>query len=427
MLSVIILLFEFVILTVFNSTGTRDVGNAIASIFVLIHALMVIASFNQNKKLKNYSKYLIRGFMFRVLLLFVDVLGYPAIVLPNKSDDIMFYANAVNVASGFSTLRGLYPKVMGTLFQYIGTNKLFGQYVSMLCAIVALAYLTLSLVKLDLDDKIIRRTLSVVCILPNFAILSSLFMREAIIYMFLSLSFYYFVRWTTEKRESNFFVAAGLVLPAAAFHSGTLAVLVGYIVIRVFYDNKREIVNIKASNILITLIIAFVAVFVISRSEGQFTGKFSGVDSLEDIANTNDMGRSSYAQYVGNSNNPVSFILFTPLRLFFFLFSPVPWMWRGFADMIAFFFSSLYYLIVIINVIKFLRTRKEKHRVTVIAFFIVAFAAVFVFAWGTSNAGTATRHRDKMLILFAILWALSTDGLQSVNRDRKRHVLGARV
>ncbi len=40
---------------------------------------------------------------------------------------------------------------------------------------------------------------------------------------------------------------------------------------------------------------------------------------------------------------------------------------------------------------------------------LVAACMVFVFAWGVSNTGTATRHRDKMVILFGILYGLADD------------------
>ena len=423
MLAVIILLFELVILAIFKNTGTTDVGNFFASVLILIHALLVIASFNQNKRLRPYSKYLTIGLLLRLLILFIDVLAYPSIILPNgHGDEDMFYDNAVYYAEHGVTYRGYFCVVMGRLFRILGYNRLIGQYLCMLCSIVALTYLAYTFNKLDISGKNKGRILQIVCILPNFAILSSLFMREAVITMFLSISFYFFVRWAREKEEKLYYVAAIFVFPSALFHSGTIAVLAGYIVVRLIYDNKRNQIRITAMNVILTVLISSLAIIIINRSGGHLTSKFNSLDSLEDIANTNTSGASSYAQYVGNSNNPFNVIIFTPLRLFFFFLSPVPWMWRGIADVIAFLFSSMYFLTVIWTIIKFLRRKSETNRVLVIALFIIVLTTSFVFAWGTSNAGTATRHRDKLVTLFAILWALSADFTKQPSKQKRRGI-----
>ena len=139
----------------------------------------------------------------------------------------------------------------------------------------------------------------------------------------------------------------------------------------------------------------------------MFLGKFANVDSLADLASTSALGGSSYAQYVGNSNNPLNMVIYTVPRIVFFLFSPMPFQWRGIADIIAFFFSSLFYIVVSWRTIRYLRRSDIENKAIVQMLFIVSFAATFVFAWGVSNAGTAARHRDKMIILFGVMYALT--------------------
>ena len=418
MISVVVLLSEFVILALLNGTGTTDAGNFIAGMLILVHAFVTIASFGKNKKLKKYSHYLMLAYLLRLLFLGIDLFAYPRIHLPDgHSDEDMFYVNAFNYVSTGTTGRGFYPQVMGTLFRMIGTNRLFGQYVSMLPSIVALVFLAYSLFELEIDGSVGKRVFGIACLMPYNAILSSLFVREASMYMFLSMSYYQLVLWTRNKRELHYYSAAGLVLPAALFHNGTIAVLVGYVLIRMMYDNKKEKISISFRNIAFSLMFAFLAVFVLSRTGGSFTARFNNVESLEDIANTFDMGGSSYARYVGNSNNPVNFLIYSPLRVLFFTLSPVPWLWRGMTDIIAFCFGTMFYVVALWKMIKFLRTHEEKNRALVIAFFIIAASIIFVFAWGTTNAGTASRHREKMQVLFALIWALSSDSLR-LNKSR---------
>lgn len=413
--------FEFVILAIIKSGGTDEVSNLTATVFILILSFCIIVYSKRNKRLNKYSKSLIIGLLLRLLFLYVDLLAYPRIVLPDgHSDEDMFFGNAINYALWGVSRRGTYPKIMGTLFRYIGFNRLYGQFISMLFSIVALVYLAYSLSELNVQDSSKTRVYNIACLLPYNAILSSLFMRETMIYMLLSISFYCFIRWYNTKKERYYLFSAVLSLLAAIFHSGTIAVLIGYVAIRLIYDNKTERVHVTFGNIFITLALAIVVVLILNRNGGTFLSKFNGVDSIEDIAKTSNLGASSYARYVGNSNNPINLIIFTPLRIFFFLFSPVPWMWRGISDIIAFCFSSLFYLSVVLSVIKYLHISKQKNSALVIILFIVALATVFVFAWGTSNAGTAARHRDKMMTLFAILWALSLDENTSQSRKYRR-------
>lgn len=415
--AVIVLILEFLILTLFKSIGTTDVGNVFAGVLIFVHVLALVQTFSKSKNLRKYSRSLTIALLFRIVLMLIDLYAYPRFVLPNgHSDEDMLFANAAQYAVDGRTNRGYFTIIMGILFRFIGFNRLYGQYVSMICSIVALICLCEALSQLDLSDSVKCKVVKIVCLLPNFAILSSLFMKEAMANMFFSLSVYYFIKWTKEKQEKYYIFAAALTFPAAMIHSGFIAALIGYIAIRMIYDNRKETIHITFANVMVTLVIAFAAVYVLNNTGSTFLSKFGSLDSLEDIANMRGGARSSYLQYVGNSNNPVNLIIYTPLRIFFFLFSPLPWMWRGVADIIAFFFSSLYYLVVIWNAIKFLSKgskEKSKNRVLTEILLIVAIAIILVFAWGTNNAGTASRHRDKTVVLFGILWALSLDGLQS--------------
>ena len=347
----------------------------------------------------------------RVLLLLFDRYGRAIFELPNAAGDAeMFYWGAVSYSQYGGSTRTYYPQVMGTLFRYIGTNRLYGQFVSMLFSIVALVYLAYALQELTISESTKYRVYQIACLLPNFAILSMAFIREGLITMFLTFSFYCFVCWVTRKQERYYLLAAFWVLPAALFHSGTIAPLIGYLAIRFIYDNRSGEMHLTTTSVLLGLALVLAASFVFLNYGDAFTSKFGDIDSIEDIANTNDDAGSSYAQYVGNSSNPLNMIIFTLPRMIYFLFSPFPWQWRGLGDLIAFFFSGLYYLIIIIDAVKCLRRKDSPHHAIIFAMLVLALVTVFVFGWGVSNTGTAARHRDKLVTLFAMLWALSSDG-----------------
>ena len=132
----------------------------------------------------------------------------------------------------------------------------------------------------------------------------------------------------------------------------------------------------------------------------------ASVDDITEIANTLDYGGSSYARYVGNSSSVRNMVIFTIPRIVYFLFSPFPWQWRSLSDIIAFCFSSMFYFAAVRSTVGNLKYMSKKNENKTIAIIIISICIVLVFAWGVSNTGTAARHRDKLVMLFATLYAL---------------------
>ena len=91
-----------------------------------------------------------------------------------------------------------------------------------------------------------------------------------------------------------------------------------------------------------------------------------------------------------------------------YLFSPFPWQWRGFSDVIAFIFSSVFYLICVWSAVRCVMKKNAPNRNLVICLSIICICMVFVFGRGVTNVGTAVRHRDKVIAVFTVLWVVSS-------------------
>ena len=126
---------------------------------------------------------------------------------------------------------GTYPFVMGLVFKFIGVNQLYGQFLMLLCSMVSIYFFLEILDLLKINFYLKKKTMMIVCLLPNFAILSVIFLREAIVTMFITISLYFFLKWFSEK--SLFFLLLSLLacLCASYFHSGSAGLIVGYIII----------------------------------------------------------------------------------------------------------------------------------------------------------------------------------------------------
>lgn len=399
---------ELGFLALMKSLGQTEHSSAVISVVILIFTLAYMATVTQHREYVVVSNPLIAGYIWRVALMYFDIFGKSVYNLPNSGTDSEgFYRRAVAYALGERTDPGGFPGLMGSFFRVFGISRLSGQFLVTLFSIVSLMYMAKMLDLLDIDLQTRRRSMWIVGLLPNFAILSVLFLRESIVAMFITLSLYSYLRWVKGKSELNFFVAVALSFAGAIYHSGAIAAAVGYALSRLVYDRRSGKLKLTAKNIFMTALLLIASTYFLNNYGDDLLSKFQGVDSLGDVANMSELGGSSYAAYVGNSSNPLNMIIFTIPRMFFFLFSPMPWMIRGLPDIIAFLFSSCYYLMVLIAVFKYLQKPKDKNRALLITIFIVAMSAAFVFGWGTSNSGTACRHRDKMTVVWGVLYALS--------------------
>lgn len=422
MLAALTLIIECLILAGFNVPGADEISDAAAIFVILLFSVMYICSLTMSKRVKDIQAPLICGYVWRVLLMLFDLYGRSVYVLPNAAGDAeMFYRRSVRFATGTIGKQNIesFPKIMGTIFSYTGISRVLGQFLVLLCSIVVLHAVGWILSELSVDRQTKRNSMYILGLLPNFAILSVVFLRESVVTMFVSLSLYCFVRWYTTKKEVYFLGAFALVFCGAQFHSGVVGVAVGYIVVRMLFDNIKNQINLSVKGVFVALISLFVFVYLFNNYSETLFGKMQKVESLEDVANMSTLGGSSYAAYVGNSDNPLNMVIYTPLRIAYFLFSPFPWQWRGLGDIIAFCFSSMFYLYTVYRAISAIVKGHEENRTIIIMLLIIAVCTVFVFAWGVSNTGTAARHREKMVALYLVMYAIIPKVEKNKESDEK--------
>ena len=105
---------------------------------------------------------------------------------------------------------------------------------------------------------------------------------------------------------------------------------------------------------------------------------------------------------------------YSPIKLFYYLFSPLPPNWRGMTDVIAFLFDSCIHIFYFSSVIGYLLKQRKnscrfKHHRLIISLLFVVIVSGLVFAIGTYTAGTAIRHRDCLIGVEALSIGLVFD------------------
>lgn len=236
---------------------------------------------------------------------------------------------------------------------------------------------------------------------PTLNLYSALTMREPFVVFFELLGVYLMLVWWRKDRIRYALGAAFAFTASMAFHTGMmvlLVALVGAAAVRWFnallQNSGRTFVRTTVTiGILLILGIAVTSTSFGLEKAGSLR---EGLGAYQEIA---ARGRGAYLHDVV-VRTPMDLLWVTPIRMGFFLFAPFPWMAREASDVIGLIDASLYLVLFCFIMVR------SREVVMNRALFMVAgivMLAVAVFALGTSNYGTAIRHRAKIAPLLIVV------------------------
>lgn len=393
---------------------------------VLFHAVGIIVFLGSRKK-QFVATVLIVSTLLRVVLMYWDLHMSHIFSLPNSGiDSEMFYYWAVEVSRDptliFDEIRGgVFSKLYGVLFWLIGPLRVVAQYTNVLLGISTVLICYTIIDKMSPGDISKSRLFAIISFLPNSLLLSSIFLRESIIAFLIATALLFFIRWFQDGSAFNLVAVIVSVLIASTFHAGAIAVGFGLLIVVTFYRRRIKRFGLGASGIIYGALLVGALFFTLSLYPDLFLGKFSGIDSDETLfKDTNYRGGGSQYLTGVTIDSYSDFVIYGPLRAFYFLASPLPWAVRGFVDALTFLVDALFYIGVPAY---FLLTRKQlspEHRVLGHALMVVIVVSSLVFGAGVSNAGTAVRHRYKLIALFFGLLIVTVTGRYSADRSESR-------
>ena len=334
-------------------------------------------------------------------------------ILPHY-DSLGFYASALLWAEGpqGNIYGGMYPRLLGYIFRMCGSSKLLGGYLNILLFMTALWAVYRCLCLLKVDKKLSERLIWLMALLPYSILFTSITTREAVIIAFVVLSVYFVLKWYLNMpgRTRNMILSCACLLFAATFHPGVIFVGVGYAIMFVFYSRKadRFIMNRRTVPAFL-LVVALLAILVMFPS--VFLDKFYDssaerfVEAERFLGDRGYYGGSVYLAWM-SAGSVWQLALFTPLRMFYFLFSPLPTDWRGIVDAMTFLLDSVVYAGAIWYILRHYKTSGMKR--FILAMTIGLLISVAAFSWGTYTAGTAIRHRNKMFSCLLVMCAAAS-------------------
>jgi 4-amino-4-deoxy-L-arabinose transferase-like glycosyltransferase len=183
--------------------------------------------------------------------------------------------------------------------------------------------------------------------------------------------------------------------------------------------------------LLVVMAVTVLSVFLLSYSKNLGRGLFLGIGfsvllfflyyqfdigkhalELMDLERIEKFRRGIASIYSGKSgyygevdlSNPLELLIFLPIGLIYFLFSPFPWEIRGFRQVITLPEMLTWYLTIpfiwrIMN--QALKRGARKNLALLLPLIIIS----FVYAVGSANIGLAYRYRSQIIILYLVFTA----------------------
>lgn len=387
-------------------------------IYLFITGVLLITYVCSSKNIP-FKELVSIGIILRLALLVCDL--YHLFPIPNLgADSEVFHHIAYNNAL-YENERKLtnYTDFLTLVYTYTGHSRMIGQLINVVFGLGVILIGQKCLMLFDANRKYMYIGTLILCLSPNLIIFSGGLLREAWCEFFITASIYQFLRWFKYGNVSNFLFSCMMVFAASYMHSGSIGVIAGYMIVYVLYNCNKNQFKFTFRSVFACLIVIAISVFYL-QNMNTFGQKMEGMDN----ENTEEVFISHYNNAQGGGSDyltslPVNSmggaLLFSPLKMVYFTFSPMPWDWRGFPDLLAFLIDSIIYLILCWGIIKNVNNNYIKLRTGLI---VSLLSVVFIFGIGVTNAGTAMRHRAKLLPLFIITYCISkTDTRKYIDNE----------
>lgn len=354
--------------------------------------------------------YLLIGYLLRCMFMMFDLNDIMTVDFYSADSDRFHRAALQNQYFKENSVFTNYTVILTFIYSISNSSRMLAQYFNVILGMGVLACSVECMKQLGVEKKTIHRVLLIGVIMPQLNFLCASLLREAWCQFFVIISLYYFIRWYKGSGQSSMLSSLFFVIIAAWMHSGCIAIALGYAFAFLFYNPKKKVSSISFRTVLaaITLFVVFVIITVNMETLGSKFAAYSDMEA-EDVFLTrlnkrNDAG-SRYLMWLPQTNNPYVGLLYTPLKIFYFLFSPIPFDWRGASDIIAFFMDSIIYLYLLYKILTIKVRNKWKKQLR--RYLIVSYLSIsFMFSFGTNVAGTAIRHRAKGVAVLFVTYSL---------------------
>lgn len=317
------------------------------------------------------------------------------------------------VMKNFSVGAFTYPWLISVPYLVLGHSQLMAQSFNVLLGTLVVVNVY-RLARHYYDHRTALRLAWIAAAFPSLVLYSAITMREVFVTYPLTLGLIYFSRWISEHSARLFIMGSVCFFVAGTFH---YAILMCYVTFVSIFFIKSFFSAMRSGNPLQVLLLAGVGLVllpVMLYAALNYQTDFGRLaDVVVDLPKTLQLidrvmtsraeGRLAYLQ-TAEIKTLADFLTIAPLRMFYFLFSPFPWDLQAGAD--AFLaLDGIFYAVLVVGAFWSLVRRHAS--ISTWPIFAAIVTMTIVFSFGTSNSGTAFRHRGKVApLLIAVSAAI---------------------
>lgn len=379
---------------------------AIGIFFIISSFFMTIMYIISLKNIENHIKLiLLIGFIVRTVLVVIDTC---ITRLPEAGfDDDSFYRTSLALYNdGYSNMSSSvygesFSKFLAIVYYFIGSSRVAIQYFNVLLFVIGAVLFIKALKSFNISSRSFVICVALICLLPNAVLTNSLLRRETAMELCVCSSVFYISKWYKERKVSYILGAILSMVFASLFHTVFIFGALLLVLYFMFYDKNKGAVSFSINNFGKAIVVMAIAIMACASFLSMFNNKFSSVDNMDDIYTATNRVKGGSAYLEGYEVHSLGeLIIFTPLKLFYFLFSPAPWKFRNLMDIVSFLLDALIYVVLLFYVFR-------RHRGTISRLMLNIFLVLsVVFALGTFNSGTAIRHRFSLLPFLLVSYAM---------------------
>lgn len=406
---------------------------------ILLPVNFIVAVMYLGERYRNYKGALfifcVLSLLLKCLLILWDFYGTAIFVLPNShSDTEAYHRGAIWFARNYSKAIEDYSYIVGWIYKLFGVQRITAQYFNVLVSLLGIDLLERMMCKLELSERCRKIVLFLALFLPNYLIMASILLRECLISVLLCLSLYCFIIWWKDRNLLGLALAFVVSLAACWLHAGSISVALGYALILILTkrdETGRMKLNLSFRTLVYAVIFFIGFSYLFDVFSDSILRRFGGM-AMEHIENyveehhlydAGETRSSTFSAGFSGVTGVKGLIINSPIRLIYFLWVPMPWMFRGVGDIIAFFGSSLFYGGTALYAGWILLRKNVSGKALILGVLMIGLAGALVFGWGIDSAGSALRHREKFyfvfLLLFALLWQAKEDS--SIEQGQKEN------
>ena len=393
-----------------NRVGILETMSDFTSVVLIgTISILVIWQLGRQNLMADQIVIIFTGYLIRMVVMFIDIYASDYVtILHSGSDALGFWkASGELYTTGTTQINSNYAQLLNWFYHVIGQNRLLAQYINILFFVGTVLVILYTCKKFQVRQKYITWVLLFICFLPNYICISSVLLRESAMIFFDAFSFYLFLCWMENNRIAYMCAAFLVATPAIVLHSGAMGMWAGFLFAGLFWNAKKQKKGVTWITIclLIAVIVGITVIELVPSLRDLLMVYFPSELTIESITGRYFVpGGSDYLMNL-EVHTWGGVVFWTIIRMIYFALSPMPMDWRGIGDAAAFCIDSVPTIILLGGILK--EYRHSEHKFKVLTGLVTCLAVCAIFAWGTSNAGTAMRHRSIIVGVYAMTYCIS--------------------